>query len=151
MKLKILSQKYNPLLKRKEVVFEVDHSQEGQTTSRLELRENLANMLKIEIDLVFVEKVETKTGTMIAIGEANAYESAEQAKLIEPEHIITRNVFPKKPAEETEKPKTPKLEEKKPIKEEKLEEGEPEKGEEAKEATSTPKSEDQKEERKKEE
>ena len=151
MKLKILSQKYNPLLKRYEVVFEVDHSQEGQTTSRLELRKNLANMLKIEIDLVFVEKVETKTGTMTAIGEANAYESPEQAKLIEPEHIIARNVSPKKPAEETEKPKTPKLEEKKPTKEKKLEEGEPKKGEEAKEAPPTPKPENQKEEGKREE
>ncbi len=105
LKIKILSQKYNPLLKRKEVVFEVDHSQEGHTSSRLELRKNLANTLKTKIDLVFVEKVETKTGTMTATGEANAYESPEQAKLIEHEHLITRNIPPKKP-EEPEKPKT---------------------------------------------
>jgi len=146
----MLSQKYNPLLKRKEVVFEVDHSQEGQTTSRLELRRNLANMLKTKLDLIFVEKMETKTGTMIAIGEANAYESTEQAKLIEPEHIIARNISPEKPAEATEKQKTPKPEGKKPTEEEKLE-GESKKGEEAKEVTSTPRSESQKEEGKKEE
>ncbi len=106
MKVKILSQKYNPLLRRKEVVFEVDHSQEGQTTPRLELRQNLAEILKTKSDLVFVEKVETKTGTMIALGEANAYESLEQAKLVEREHIITRNVPPEKIAE-AEKPKEP--------------------------------------------
>ncbi len=107
MKVKILSQKYNSLLRRKEVVFEVDHSQEGQTTPRLELRQNLAEMLKTKSNLVFVEKVETKTGTMIALGEANSYESLEQAKLVEREHIITRNVPPEKKTAEAEKPKEP--------------------------------------------
>jgi small subunit ribosomal protein S24e len=102
LKIKILSQKYNPLLKRKEVIFEVNHSQEGQTTPRLELRKNLANMLKAKIDLVFVEKMETKTGTTTALGEANAYETAEQAKLVEREHIITRNILPEKAEEEAE-------------------------------------------------
>ena len=127
LKIKITSKKYNPLLKRKEVVFEVDHSQEGQTSPRLELRKNLANMLKTKLDLVFVEKVETKTGTMTAVGEANAYESPEQAKLVEPEHIITRNAIPEKPAE-TEKPKTAMPEDKKPAKEEKPEEAKPKEG-----------------------
>ncbi len=147
MKIKILSQKYNPLLKRKEVVFEVDHSQEGQTTPRLELRKNLANMLKARVDLVFVEKMETKTGTMTAVGEANVYESPEQAKLVEPEHIIVRNVPPKKP-EEIEKPKTVEAEEKKPAEEEPKE---AETKEQVKEATPTPKPEETKEEKGKEE
>jgi len=123
LKIKILSQKYNPLLKRKEVVFEADHSQEGQTTPRLELRKNLANMLQAKLDLVFIEKVETKTGTTIAIGEVNAYETPEQAKLVEREHIITRNTPPEKAKEEAEreKPKTQGPEEKKPTKEESIE------------------------------
>ncbi len=109
LKIKILSQKHNPLLKRKEVTFEVDHREEGQTPSRLELRKNLANMLKTKLDLIFVEKVETKTGTMTAVGEANAYETPEQAKLVESKHIITRNALPEKPAE-VEKPKSEKTE-----------------------------------------
>lgn len=99
LKIKILSQKHNPLLKRQEVLFEVDHSQEGETSSRLELRKSLASMLKIELDRVFVERVETKTGTMIALGEANAYESPGQARLVEREHIITRNAPPAKGGE----------------------------------------------------
>lgn len=119
MKVKILSQKYNPLLKRKEVVFEVDHREEGQTSSRLELRKNLASMLETSMDLVFVEKVKTKTGTMTALGEANAYESPEQAKLIEREHIIIRNV----PKEKTEGKGEAKKEEK-PAEAEKKEEEE---------------------------
>lgn len=97
MKIKIISKKFNPLLKRKEIDFELDHSEEGQTSSRLELKEKLADLLKAKPDLVFVEKFETKTGTTMAKGEANVYESAEQAKLVEREHIITRNSPPAKP------------------------------------------------------
>jgi len=36
---------------------------------------------------------------MVAIGEANAYDSIEQAKLMEPKHIIARNASPEKPEE----------------------------------------------------
>lgn len=100
LKIKIISEKFNPLLRRKEVDFELGHSEEGQTPSRLELKEKLADMLKAKPDLVFVEKVETKTGTTMAQGEANVYESAEQAKLVEREHIITRNSPPAQPAKE---------------------------------------------------
>jgi ribosomal protein S24E len=50
--------------------------------------------------LVFVEKMQTMTGTNITAGVANAYETAEQAKLIEPEYIIKRNSPPEKPKEE---------------------------------------------------
>ncbi|MFQ6068161.1 MAG: 30S ribosomal protein S24e [Candidatus Bathyarchaeia archaeon] len=144
MKIKILSKKYNPLLKRKEVVFEVNHSEEGQTSSRLELRKNLANMLKTKVDLVLVKKVETKTGTMTALGEANVYETPEQAKLIEPKHIIARNIPPEKPAEK-EKPKTEEPKEKKPTKE-KPEEAERKEEKEAKEAETTSKPEEEKKE-----
>ncbi len=80
------------MLKRKEVAFEVTHGQEGQTIPRLELRSNLSNLLKTKLDLVFIKKVETKTGTTVAIGEASAYETAEQAQLVERKHTIHRNV-----------------------------------------------------------
>jgi ribosomal protein S24E len=106
LKIKILSTKLNPLLKRKEVIFEVDHREEGQTTSRRVVRESLANQLKSKVDLVFIEKVITKTGTTTALGEANTYETLDQAKLVEQAHIITRNTLPEKPAVEkpVEKP-----------------------------------------------
>lgn len=120
MQVKILSQKYNPLLKRKEVVFEVDHTQEGQTAPRSELRRSLADLLKTKLDLTFVEKVETKTGTMKALGTANAYDTAEQAKAVERDHIIARDMPSEKPEKKaaadqpaTEKPpQEPKPEEK---------------------------------------
>jgi len=106
MKFKITSEEYNPLLKRKEVAFEVEHTETGGTPSRFEVRKRLAALLKIDPGLVYVKKMETKTGKMIAVGEANAYDSIEQAKLVEPEHIIARNTPPEK-QEKPEEPKEP--------------------------------------------
>jgi small subunit ribosomal protein S24e len=103
MEVKIISQKYNPLLKRKEVIFEVRHEQTKGTPPRFEIRTKLAERLKMKLEQVYVKKVETKTGTMIALGEANAYDSVEQAMLTEPKYVIERNT-PKEKAEE-EKPK----------------------------------------------
>ena len=102
MQVKILSQRYNPLLKRKEVVFEVDHAQEGQTSSRLKLRAGLADVLKTKADFVFVERVQTKTGMMIALGEANVYDTLEQAKTVERDHIFERNAPAEKKENEAE-------------------------------------------------
>jgi ribosomal protein S24E len=50
--------------------------------------------------MVFVKKMQTMTGTNIAVGNATAYETVEQAKLIEPEYIIKRNSPPEEPKEE---------------------------------------------------
>jgi small subunit ribosomal protein S24e len=104
MDIKIITQKRNPLLKRKEVVFEVNHEKVKGTPSRLEIRAKLAELLKMKLEQVYVRKMETKTGTMIALGEANGYDTAEQAMLIEPKYVIERNT-PKKKAKEPEKPK----------------------------------------------
>jgi len=106
MEIEIISEKYNPLLKRKEVVFEVKHEQTRGTPPRFEIRTKLAEMLKTKLEQVYVRKVETKTGTMIALGEANAYDSVEQAMRIEPKYVIERNT-PKEKAEEVEKPEKP--------------------------------------------
>ena len=102
MKLKIVSKEQNPLMKRKEVTFSVEHAQTGGTPTRVEVRKQLATLLKTDLDLVYVKQLETKTGTMVAVGEANAYDSVEQAKLVEPEHIIARNAIPEEKPEEPE-------------------------------------------------
>jgi len=97
MKINITSQKYNPLLKRKEATFKVEHEETRGTPTRFEVRKGLAALLNANLELVYVKRVETKTGAMIATGEANVYDSIEQAKLIEPEYIIARNTPSKKP------------------------------------------------------
>lgn len=105
MKVRISSEEHNPLLKRREVVFEVEHTETRGTPPRFEVRKRLASLLKTDLELVYVKRVETKRGTMVAVGEANVYDSIEQAKLVEPKHIIARNTPPEKqekPEEEKE-------------------------------------------------
>jgi small subunit ribosomal protein S24e len=103
MEVEIVSEKENSLLKRKEVRFRVEHGEPGNTPLRLEVRKALAAALKKNADLVFVKKMETKTGTRVAVGSANVYDSLEQAKLIEPKYIVKRNSPPEKPKEDKEK------------------------------------------------
>jgi small subunit ribosomal protein S24e len=109
MKGKVVSEEYNPLLKRKEVIFKIDHNSKAGTPPRLEVRKMLAKLLKTNLDTVYIKKMETKTGTMTTVGTANIYDSVEQAKLVEPEYIIVRNTSPEKPEKEkTEKKEKPK-------------------------------------------
>ena len=49
--------------------------------------------------------MKTRTGTMVAVGEANVYDSVEQAKRMEPKHILARNAVPEKKPEEPKAPK----------------------------------------------
>lgn len=101
MELKILSKKENLLLKRVEVKFQVVHNQTGCTPSRMEIKEAIAKELGKDSDLVFIKKVETKAGTKTAMGTAHVYDSMDQARRIEPEHIIKRNI-PEKQKKEAE-------------------------------------------------
>jgi len=102
MEIEIVSEKENPLLRRREVHFRVKHEQTGSTPPRLEVRNAIASALKVKVDFVFVKKFKTKTGKHIAVGLANVYDSIDQARLVEPEYIIKRNVPPEKPAETKE-------------------------------------------------
>jgi ribosomal protein S24E len=99
MKLKVTAQNYNHLLKRKEVAFEVEHALKEGTPTRAEMRKNLAENLKADVDLIFIERAITKKGSLLTVGEANIYDAQEQVKVVEADHIITRNVPPLKPKE----------------------------------------------------
>ena len=103
MEVKIVSTKKNSLLKRKEVDFRVDQGLKGKTPTRLEVKKAIAAQLKMKDELVFIKKMKTMTGTNIAVGVANAYETLEQAKFIEPEYIRKRNSPPEEPKEEEQK------------------------------------------------
>jgi len=100
MEVKIVSTKENPLLKRKEVNFRVEQDPKGTTPARLEVKKALAAKLKSNEELVFIKNMRTMTGTNTAVGIANAYETVEQAKFIEPEYIRKRNSPPEEPKEE---------------------------------------------------
>ena len=101
MKVSITSKQQNNLMKRQEVSFSVDHSDNGGTPARAEVSNQLASLLKAKRELVYITNMQTKTGTMTTVGNANVYDSVEQAKNLEPKHIIARNAVPEK-AEETQ-------------------------------------------------
>ncbi len=100
MQVEITSQTENALLKRKEVLFILRHEEEGRTPSRPEIKKAVAGALQTNPELVFVRKLITRTGTHQASGVANVYESLEQAKNVEPDHIVLRSIPPEKPKEE---------------------------------------------------
>ncbi|MEM1514660.1 MAG: 30S ribosomal protein S24e [Candidatus Bathyarchaeia archaeon] len=101
MRIKILSNKRNELLKRSEVIFTLSH-EGGPTPSRVEARRDLANTLHVNDDKVYIKKMETATGTTITVGEAHIYDSLDQAKILEPKHIIIRNTPQKRGNEEVD-------------------------------------------------
>ena len=99
MEIEIISKKHNSLLNRKEVQFRAKHSDIGSTPPKQQVRKALANTLKEKADFIFIKKLETKTGTHLAVGLANVYSSLDEARLIEPKYIIERT-NPSKPVEE---------------------------------------------------
>ena len=98
VKIEIIEQKRNELLKRFEVKFRIDHEKEG-TPTRMQVRRSLASILDVNEERIYIKKIETKTGMTTSIGRANVYDSVSQAEYIEPKHIILRNK-PKKEEEE---------------------------------------------------
>ena len=100
MEIKVMLAKENPLLKRKEIEFKIEHGPQNKTPARLEVKKALSKELKVNEGLVFVKDMRTLTGTGIAMGHANAYESEAQAKRVEPDYIVKRNNPTEKAEEE---------------------------------------------------
>lgn len=92
MEIKITSEKKNKLLQRREVHFQTECN--STTPSRLEVKNAVAIASKVNKELVFIRKLETKRGTHIVVGTANIYDTIEQATYSEPKHIIGRNTPP---------------------------------------------------------
>jgi small subunit ribosomal protein S24e len=100
MEIKIVTSKENPLLKRREIQFKIEHGPQSKTPARMDVKKALAAELKIGEELIFVKDMRTLTGMGTAVGHANAYETAKQAKTVEPEYIMKRNNPPEKQKEE---------------------------------------------------
>jgi len=82
---------YNPVLRRREVTFHVEHS--IAATPRLyDVRKQLAARYGRSEELVFIRRLVTLTGTTKAVGEAEVYDSVEDASSLVPKHIVARNL-----------------------------------------------------------
>ncbi len=116
MNSEVIEKRLNPLLKRLEIMFKVDH--EGATPTREEIRSNLAATLNAKKELVIIERMRSEYGKRETRGYAKIYNSEKDLRDIEQAHIIQRNVIKteieEKPAEkvETKKEVEPKPKEK---------------------------------------
>lgn len=95
--IKIEELKENPLLDRKEVSFTILH--EGASVpDRWTVRNSLAKLLKVPIELVFVISLNTRAGSCEIKGYARIYKNVEAVK-VEQHYIYLRNL-PRKEREE---------------------------------------------------
>ncbi len=97
MEVYVDSERYNPLLRRKEVYFTI--SFEGATPSRREVRSRIAGLMNAEIERVVVDYIKTEFGKTEAKCYAKIYDSVEDLKEIEEDHIIERNLKAAEPEE----------------------------------------------------
>jgi small subunit ribosomal protein S24e len=90
MEIRIVEERTNPLLKRRELRFEVAHAT-AATPTRDTVRTELAKEVHAAKERVIIERMRPRFGTAVTRGEANIYETADAAKSITREHILVRN------------------------------------------------------------
>ena len=97
MEIKILDDRPNPLLKRHEYRFQVDHAT-AATPSRDAVRSELSKLVHAPKDRVIIERMGARYGTAVTQGDAMVYETADVARSTTREHILVRNGLKEKPA-----------------------------------------------------
>jgi small subunit ribosomal protein S24e len=88
--IKILEVKENKLLRRKEVIFSVEHLGNG-TPNRLEVKEKLAALQTAKADLTFIKVMKPLFSMPQIKGKAIIYQDEEAAKM-EPGYSRIRNL-----------------------------------------------------------
>jgi small subunit ribosomal protein S24e len=116
LEVKILEERPNPLLKRVEYRFEVDHAT-AATPTRDAVRTEVAKAVKVPKDRVIIERMRANFGVARSRGDAVAYQSVDALKAVVRDHILVRNGLKEKPvkgppgaAPAPEPPKAPKAE-----------------------------------------
>jgi small subunit ribosomal protein S24e len=90
MKIEITDKKENPLHKRTEVYFKIDHV--GETTpGRNAVAEDIAKKMKSKRDCVVVDNIESLYGIGKSKGYAKVYESKDIAMKYESKYLLKRN------------------------------------------------------------
>ncbi|WP_174589746.1 30S ribosomal protein S24e [Methanocella conradii] len=100
MDIKVLEEKKNPLLQRREVKFSVSHNL--GTPSREEIKAKIAAYLNSRPELVIIERMRSEFGKRETRGYAKIYETVERLKSVEAEHIVQRNEKKKEAKKEGE-------------------------------------------------
>ena len=97
MEIKVSNELYNPLLKRKEITLEIEHTGEG-TPQRFDIRKRMASKLNAKIENVFVVSLGTSTGLQRSTCALQVYDDSRAASSTVPEHVATRNLPPEERA-----------------------------------------------------
>jgi small subunit ribosomal protein S24e len=95
MDINIIEDKNNALLNRREVNFVVTFK--GPTPPRNDVKDKLAAMLNVPLELVIIQKMENEFGKQEASGYAKIYEDASRMKDVEREPVLARNALPEEP------------------------------------------------------
>ncbi|MGA2239897.1 MAG: hypothetical protein ABSG74_11860 [Candidatus Bathyarchaeia archaeon] len=101
MEIKVSNEFYNPLLKRKEITLEIEHTGEG-TPQRFDVRKRMASKLNAKIENVFVVSLDTSTGLQRSTCALQVYDDSSAASSTVPEHVATRNLPPEERAKAKE-------------------------------------------------
>ncbi|MEM1548154.1 MAG: 30S ribosomal protein S24e [Thermoproteota archaeon] len=92
VEVRIVKESDNPLLKRREILFEVPHP--GKPTPTVaEVRQMISAMKGAPLEAVYVVSLKSITGRQFSSGEAHVYYSPEDAS-IEPLHVKVANLPP---------------------------------------------------------
>ncbi len=91
----IISERYNNLLKRREIEARIEHVGVG-TPTRSEVKEILSKIYSVDKDLVVVRRIDTSYGRGSSKVIARIYSDAETLKKFEEEYILARDREEKK-------------------------------------------------------
>lgn len=89
MEIEIIDEDVSPMLHRTDVRFSLTH--EEATPSRLQVRDSLAAKLDKDSAEVVVRELDTKFGMRKTIGDAKVYDSPDDARDVEQDHMLSRN------------------------------------------------------------
>ncbi len=89
MEITIINDKKNPLLKRREINFKINH--DTGTPKRNDVKIKLVAMLSAKPELVIIERMRSEFGKRETLGYVKVYQSEKHLKGIERPHIIERN------------------------------------------------------------
>jgi small subunit ribosomal protein S24e len=91
MEIVVDKERYNPLLKRREVHAKVVYWGEGATPQRNAVREKIAGLFNADLDRIVVDYIKPEFGKQEARCYVKIYDTPEDLMSIEDKHIIRRN------------------------------------------------------------
>lgn len=104
LNLKILNEKENKLLDRKEL--EVEAIYDGPTPKKIELTKEISNLSKAKENLIKIKKIRQSFGATRAYISLYVYNTEESLKSIEPHERKKKEAPPKQPQAEKKEAKT---------------------------------------------